>query len=55
MGEIPEEFLSKDRHANHLKSQNQKLYDLVELFKQETEDLKPLIYEYFGVSKVDTF
>ncbi|NQZ02266.1 MAG: RecQ family ATP-dependent DNA helicase [Bdellovibrionales bacterium] len=49
LSEIPEEFLAKDRHSNHLKAQNQKLYELVELFKQSDECRKPTIYSYFGV------
>jgi ATP-dependent DNA helicase RecQ len=51
LGEIPVEYLSKNRHANHLKAQNQKLYDLVELFKEAGECRKPIIYKYFGVDQ----
>lgn len=50
-GEIPEEYLDRDRYARNQKEQGQKLYQLVELFRTE-ECRKKIIYQYFGLSNV---
>jgi len=48
-GEIPEEYLDKDKFQNHLKAQNQKLYDLMELMNEHDRCRRSLVYEYFGL------
>lgn len=47
-GEIPAEYLDKEKHAHNQKEQSHKLYQLVELFNSE-ECRKRIIYQYFGV------
>lgn len=52
VGEIPEEFLGRDRYDKNHKEQGHKLYQLVELFRTE-ECRKKLIYAYFGLKGVE--
>lgn len=49
IGDIPEEYLDKEKFQNHLKAQNQKLYDMVEFMNEKDQCRRSIVYSYFGL------